>query len=110
MLRLPVADATSGYRVFRRALVEALIADPTAVDGYAFQIDMAYRAWRLGFTVGEVPITFREREHGRSKLSNAIVLEALLKVAQWAVRDRMTRPKAARGHSPTPGVPDADRR
>ena len=60
-------------------------------EGYAFQIELAYRAWRRGFSVGEVPITFREREHGRSKLSRRIVLEALFKVGRWGLQDRSSR-------------------
>jgi len=88
-LRLPVADSTSGYRAYRRGLLEVLVADGIRSEGYAFQIELAYRAWRRGFSVGEVPITFREREHGRSKLSRAIVVEALAKVAEWGIRDRI---------------------
>jgi apolipoprotein N-acyltransferase len=90
-LGLPVADSTSGYRVYRRSVLEALVNDGIHSDGYAFQIELAYRAWRLGFTVGEVPITFREREHGYSKLSRAIVVEAILKVTEWGIRDRLLR-------------------
>jgi apolipoprotein N-acyltransferase len=90
-LRLPVTDATSGYRAFRRPVLEALLEGGIHADGYAFQIELAYRAWRLGFSVGEVPITFREREHGRSKLSRRIVLEALFKVGRWGLRDRFSR-------------------
>ena len=98
MLGLPVADVTSGYRVYRRPLLQAILADATTSDGYAFQIEMAYRASRLGFSVGEVPITFREREHGRSKLSRAIILEALLEVTRWGIRDRLR----SRKDSPQP--------
>jgi glycosyltransferase involved in cell wall biosynthesis len=87
LLGLPVADATSGYRVYRRPLVEALLGDGITSNGYAFQIELAYRAWRKGFKVGEVPIVFREREHGTSKMSGRIVAEAVLNVAGWAVRD-----------------------
>jgi apolipoprotein N-acyltransferase len=96
MLGIPVSDATSGYRLYRRPLLEALLAERTTSDGYAFQIEMAYRAWRMGFSLGEVPISFRERQHGRSKLSRAIVVEALFKVTQWGIRDRLRRPRAAR--------------
>jgi apolipoprotein N-acyltransferase len=95
MLGLPLSDATSGFRVYRRALLQTLLAAGVTSDGYAFQIEMAYRAWRLGFDVGEVPITFSEREHGQSKLSRAIVAEALLKVAHWGVRDRLLRRKVS---------------
>ena len=103
MLGLPVADVTSGYRVYRRPLLQAILADTTTSDGYAFQIEMAYRASRLGFSVGEVPITFREREHGRSKLSRAIILEALLEVTRWGIRDRLRSRKASRQPLPRAG-------
>jgi apolipoprotein N-acyltransferase len=91
LLGLPVTDATSGYRAFRRAVLERLLADGVATDGYAFQIELAYRAWRAGFSVGEVPITFRERRFGRSKLSGRIVLEALLTVTRWGLQARAAR-------------------
>jgi apolipoprotein N-acyltransferase len=103
MLGLPVSDATSGYRSYRRALVEALLSDGITTEGYGFQIELAYRAWREGFTVGEVPIEFREREHGASKMSGRIVVEAMLNVTKWGIRDllrgrrgRLTREGAAR--------------
>jgi dolichol-phosphate mannosyltransferase len=89
MLRLPVSDATSGYRAFRRRVVESLVNEGISSEGYAFQIELAYRAWRKGFSLGEVPITFREREHGKSKLSRSIIVEALLRVGAWGVRDRL---------------------
>jgi glycosyltransferase involved in cell wall biosynthesis len=87
-LRLPVFDATSGFRAYRRELLQALVDQGFRSDGYAFQIELAYRAWRMGYSVGEVPITFRERAHGRSKISRRIVLEALLNVTGWGIRDR----------------------
>jgi apolipoprotein N-acyltransferase len=90
-LRLPVHDATSGYRAFRRAVLEALLPEGIHSDGYGFQVELAWRAWRAGFTVGEVPITFREREHGRSKLSRRIVVEALAKIARWGLQERFGR-------------------
>lgn len=89
VLGLPLTDSTSGFRAFRRGLLQALVSDGITSDGYAFQIELAYRAWRMGFAVGEVPIVFREREHGRSKISRRIVVEALWKVGRWGVRDRI---------------------
>jgi len=88
-LGLPVADATSGFRVFHRRLLRALLEQGVHADGYGFQIELAYRAWRSGFAVGEVPITFREREHGHSKISRRIVVEALWLVTVWGIRDRL---------------------
>ncbi len=89
MLGLDVHDATSGYRVYRRRLLQELVRRPFASDGYGFQIELVLRAWRLGFDVGEVPITFREREHGRSKISRRIVAEALWLVTRWGFSARL---------------------
>jgi dolichol-phosphate mannosyltransferase len=89
MLGLPTHDATSGYRVYRRDVLRALVADPIRSDGYGFQIELVDRAWRMGYDVGEVPITFREREHGVSKISRRIVLEALWLVTVWGVQTRL---------------------
>jgi apolipoprotein N-acyltransferase len=95
VLRLPVKDATSGFRAYRRDVLAALVAPGFHSQGYGFQIELAYRATRMGYTLGEVPITFREREHGHSKISRAIVVEALYDVARWGIRDRM--PGSRRG-------------
>ncbi|HEY7282653.1 MAG TPA: apolipoprotein N-acyltransferase [Actinomycetota bacterium] len=89
MLGIPIRDATSGYRAFRRELLEDLLRSGIHSDGYGFQIELAYRAWQRGALVGEVPITFREREHGHSKISRRIVVEALGLVMVWGVRDRL---------------------
>lgn len=89
LLGLPVSDSTSGFRAFRRLALTKLLFEDVHSDGYGFQIELAYRAWRSGLSVAEVPITFRDREHGRSKLSRRIVLEALFRVAQWGIRDRL---------------------
>jgi apolipoprotein N-acyltransferase len=91
LLGLPVADATSGFRVYRWEALRELITHRLRSEGYGFQIELAYRAWRRGMSVGEVPITFEERRHGHSKISRAIVLEALWQVFVWAVRDRLFR-------------------
>ncbi|HET9723473.1 MAG TPA: apolipoprotein N-acyltransferase [Actinomycetota bacterium] len=88
-LGFPLHDATSGFRVYRRALLQRLIARPFRSDGYGFQVELAYRAWREGFDVGEVPITFREREHGHSKISRRIVVEALWLVTVWGLGARL---------------------
>lgn len=91
VLGLPVADATSGFRVYRWEALRELITHRLRSEGYGFQIELAYRAWSRGMSVGEVPITFEERRHGHSKISRAIVLEALWQVFAWAVRDRLFR-------------------
>ncbi|MGZ4133248.1 MAG: apolipoprotein N-acyltransferase [Actinomycetota bacterium] len=91
MLGVPIHDATSGYRVYRRQLLEELVARPFATDGYGFQIELVMRADRMGFDVGEAPITFREREFGVSKLSRRIVVEALWHVTRWGLALRFGR-------------------
>ena len=80
ILGVKVRDLTGGFKCYRRAVLEAI--DLGAVDskGYAFQIETTYRALRAGFTVVEVPITFADREVGGSKMSKAIVAEAIWKV------------------------------
>jgi apolipoprotein N-acyltransferase len=100
MLGIPLHDATSGYRVYRRDLLQDLVKEPFHADGYGFQVELVMRAWLHGWSLGEVPITFREREHGHSKLSRAIVFEALWLVTVWGVRLRLFgrphRPSAPR--------------
>jgi len=94
LLRFPVRDSTSGYRAFRRQVLEELKLDEVASQGYCFQIDLAWKTWRSGFRVQEVPITFTEREVGRSKMSRAIVLEALWRVAAWGLTSRSRSARA----------------
>ena len=85
MLGLEVADSTAGYRVYSASALERLrFADVTA-DGYGFQIEMTYRARRSGASIIEVPISFTDRALGESKMSSAIVFEALWLVTKWAV-------------------------
>jgi apolipoprotein N-acyltransferase len=91
LLGFGVRDATTGYRVYRREALRELIDRPLRSEGYGFQIELVYRAWRRGLSVGEVPITFDERQHGQSKLSRTIVAEALWHVLVWAIRDRLLR-------------------
>jgi dolichol-phosphate mannosyltransferase len=80
LLGLSVHDLTGGFKCFRRGVLETI--DLAAVDskGYAFQIEMTYRAVRKGFRIAEVPITFADRTEGTSKMSRAIVVEAVVKV------------------------------
>ncbi|HEU4461894.1 MAG TPA: polyprenol monophosphomannose synthase [Solirubrobacterales bacterium] len=80
VLGLPVRDLTGGFKCFRREVLKTIDLDAIASKGYAFQVEMTYRAIELGFTVQEVPIVFRERRAGASKMSRGIVLEAALGV------------------------------
>jgi dolichol-phosphate mannosyltransferase len=88
MTRLPVQDATAGFRMFRRRTLLALGIDRVQSDGYSFQVELALRAHTAGFRVVEIPITFVERTEGASKMSRAIVLEALWRVPLWALETR----------------------
>jgi dolichol-phosphate mannosyltransferase len=88
-LGLGLRDATGGFRAFRREVLESLDLAAVASHGYCFQVDLAWRALRQGATVVEVPIAFVERVHGRSKMSGAIVREALWRVTEWAVALRL---------------------
>jgi dolichol-phosphate mannosyltransferase len=85
MLGLPVHDVTGGFRAFRRETLLNLPLDDIASQGYCFQIDMTRRVHAAGMSVVEVPITFVERERGQSKMSGAIVREALWRVTLWGL-------------------------
>jgi len=80
VLGVEVRDLTGGFKCFRRGVLEALPLERVAGAGYVFQVEMTYRALLAGFRVVEVPITFTERAHGRSKMSRRIVLEAAVLV------------------------------
>jgi dolichol-phosphate mannosyltransferase len=84
ILGVPVRDLTGGFKCFRRGVLEAIDLASVECSGYAFQIELTYRALRKGFTVAEVPIVFADRRVGSSKMSWRIVLEAVRKV--WAMR------------------------
>jgi dolichol-phosphate mannosyltransferase len=87
-----VRDLTAGFKCYRREVLEAIDLDAIHSRGYAFQIETTFRALRAGFRVVEVPIAFVDREVGGSKMSRAIVLEAIWKVPQLrlaALRGKM---------------------
>ncbi|WP_225754533.1 polyprenol monophosphomannose synthase [Actinotalea sp. Marseille-Q4924] len=84
-LGMPVRDATAGFRAFRADVLAALPLGEVASEGYCFQVDLAWRVVRGGGVVQEVPITFVERAEGRSKMSRAIVREALVRVTLWGI-------------------------
>lgn len=81
---LPLTDATSGFKCFRREVLEAIEFEKVGSTGYSFQIEMDFRAWKKGFTLVEVPIIFTDRRSGETKMSGAIVREAVWRV--WALR------------------------
>lgn len=82
--RLPVNDATGGFNAFRREVIESVGLDRIQSNGYSFQIELKLRAWRAGFALREVPIVFTERDSGESKMSGAIIREAVWRV--WKLR------------------------
>ena len=82
--RLPLTDATGGFKCFRREVLVAIPLDRVASNGYSFQIEMSYRAWRKGFRLVEVPIVFTDRIEGHSKMNKRIVREAIWMV--WWIR------------------------
>ncbi len=84
MLGLGVADSTAGYRVYSKSALEKIDYQTVNADGYGFQIEMTYRAKRAGASIVEVPISFTDRELGESKMSSAIIVEALFLVTKWA--------------------------
>lgn len=84
ILGLRVADATAGFRCYRRTVLETLDLSAVRSNGYSFQIEMTYRTMQAGFRIGEVPIIFPDRRVGKSKMSRRIVIEALINV--WKLR------------------------
>jgi dolichol-phosphate mannosyltransferase len=107
-LGVGLADATGGYRVWRRATLEGLHLTTVSSSGYCFQIDLVWRAVRAGFRVVEVPIEFVERTRGESKMNRAIVGEAFVRVGYWGARHRM-RQAVEVARRPRPHRPDRQR-
>ena len=87
VLGLKVADATAGFRAYRAKILAEVDMSKVVADGYGFQIEMAYLVAEQGGTIVEVPIAFTDRTQGDSKMSSRIVIEALLLVTWWGVRD-----------------------
>jgi dolichol-phosphate mannosyltransferase len=81
---LQLYDATGGFKCFRRAVLEAIDLDDVRSNGYAFQIEVSFRAWKKGFRIAEIPIVFTDRTEGESKMSKGIVREAIWMV--WRLR------------------------
>ncbi len=85
--RMEVMDVTAGFKCYHRRVLEALDLGSVKSNGYSFQVEMKYRAWKSGFRLAEVPIVFTERTEGQSKMSKDIVREAALKVWELRFRD-----------------------
>ena len=89
---LPLFDATGGFKCFRRKVLEAIDLSRVHSNGYAFQIEMSFRAWKQGFRIVEIPIVFHDRTEGESKMSGRIIREAIWMVwrLRWhAIRGRL---------------------
>jgi dolichol-phosphate mannosyltransferase len=91
VLGIDVNDATSGYRAYRAEALADIDFHTVQADGYGFQVEMAYRVLASGGRIVEVPISFTDRVRGESKMSSSIVVEALVLVTWWAIRDRILR-------------------
>jgi dolichol-phosphate mannosyltransferase len=87
-----VRDSTSGFRAYRTSALENMDLNTLRSEGYSFQIEMTRRIHRARGSIAEIPITFIEREQGRSKMSRRIVFEAMMRVTAWGLRDRLGRP------------------
>lgn len=88
---MPFTDPTGGYKCFRRRALEAIDLDAVRSNGYSFQIEMTHKIWRQGLQVVEVPIIFTERLHGHSKMSGNIIREALIRVWQLLLENKLSR-------------------
>jgi dolichol-phosphate mannosyltransferase len=82
--QLPLSDCTGGFKAWKAEVLRAIDLDSVASDGYSFQIEMNYKAWKKGFTFKEEPIIFIDRIQGTSKMNGSIVREAIFRV--WALR------------------------
>ncbi|MEJ2204831.1 MAG: polyprenol monophosphomannose synthase [Gemmatimonadota bacterium] len=89
--RMPVRDATGGFNCWHRKVLEEVGLERVRSNGYAFQIELKFRAWRRGFRLREIPILFTERDSGESKMSKRIVREAVWRVWWLKIRDLFGR-------------------
>jgi dolichol-phosphate mannosyltransferase len=98
MLGLAINDATAGYRVYRADALRTIGIDDLQASGYGFQVEMTYRAVRAGLGVVEIPIAFRDRVAGQSKMDGRVVLEAFRLVTAWGVQDLVTLHRRRRAY------------
>ena len=96
ILNIPVKDATGGFRVYRRDSMIGMDFGRIKANGYVFMVELAFVAHRLGYRIGEIPIHFPDRQHGRSKMSSTIAFEAALRVWQIKFRHRQLSPSDRR--------------
>ena len=91
VIGMKVRDCTSGFRAYRSSMLERARPGDTKAEGYAFLTELVYRLDRAGARVVETPIIFRDRERGVSKMSGRIIIESMLRVTTWGVRERLQR-------------------
>lgn len=106
VLGLALNDATAGYRVYRADTLRTIGLDGVQADGYGFQVEMTYRVVQAGLSVVEVPIAFRDRVAGTSKMHRGIVVEAFKLVTFWGLRDLVTLRRARRTYRSLPSKLD----
>lgn len=102
-LGMPFRDATGGYRAYRMPVLDEINVETVASTGYSFQVELAWRTFKSGFRMAEVPITFTEREHGVSKMNGNIFKEQLLRVTVWGMQSRSTNLMGKLGRKPRRG-------
>ena len=96
ILRIPISDATGGFRIYHRDCLIGMDLDKVKANGYVFMVELAFVAHRLGYKLGEIPIHFPDRRHGSSKMSSNIAFEAALRVWQIKFRHRWLKPSDRR--------------
>jgi len=96
ILRVPIRDATGGFRVYRRDCLIGMNLDNVKANGYVFMVELAFVAHRLAYRIGEISIHFPDRQHGASKMSGAIAFEAAMRVWQIRLRHRALKPSDRR--------------
>ena len=89
VLGMPINDATSGFRVYRADVLRKIDYASTRAKGYGFQIELAYRVWRYGGRIDQLPIVFTDRVRGVSKMTWQVAVEELTLVTGWGIRDRV---------------------
>ena len=99
---LPITDCTSGFKCYRREVLEAIGLNTIRSNGYVFQVESSFRAWRMGFRLDDFPIIFYERQRGQSKLNLSIALEAFGIVCRLGLQKRFKKPGQAKGVSVKP--------
>jgi dolichol-phosphate mannosyltransferase len=100
LLGLPVKDATGGFRLWKRETLKGMGLERVRSNGYVFQVEITYIAYRLGYKFAEIPIYFPDRERGQSKMGSRIIIEAALRVWQVLLRHHSLNPQMRLAENP----------